>query len=543
MSHRLTALRILLTAAALAACGDDGGSTTIDGRTVDGAIDGASSDAATDAPDTDAAATDAAATDAATDAAATDAATDATTDAATPIDASTDAAPDAMTDAMTPLPGDICTSAELITLPGGVGTTTVNATTLGYTNNYLPGVCVQVNSPGADRVHVISVPAGNRLLATVTPTAGTFDPSIFLIGGPAASCDAVPMVCLAGSDGGGDGAPDVVAYNNSGGGAVDVFIIIDGFRAIGNAYSLAVTVGPIPAIPPGDTCQLAELVTLTAGMATVVATTATAAAYTNNYAPANACTGFAEPGNDRVHIVNVAGGQRLTATVTPTSGTFDVSVYIIGTPATTCDLDPVTCLAGSDQNDIGAAETTIYDNASLGAVDVFVVVDSFNSGGDGYMLAVTVAPPPAGESCSDPERITLTGGTATVNATTVGYLDSHDPSNYPPASGCTNYYTDGPDRLHVVSVPALQTLTVVLTPAANYDAAVYLIAPPAASCSAVPVVCLDGEDLLGQGGNETVTYTNPGNAAVDVFVGIDGDGLPAAGSPSGTYSLAVTTAP
>jgi hypothetical protein len=69
----------------------------------------------------------------------------------------------------------------------------------------------------------------------------------------------------------------------------------------------------------------------------------------------------------------------------------------------------------------------------------------------------------------------------------------------------------------------MRTLTVTMTPAADYDAGVYLIAGPPANCAATPVVCLAGDDSNLDGDAETVTYTNSSNAAVDVFLGVDGD--------------------
>ncbi len=147
-------------------------------------------------------------------------------------------------DAPTAVAGDLCSSAEPITLTGG--TATVTATTAApFTHNYQPGVCAKTNSGGNDRVHSITVPAGQRLTATVDPTATTFDPGIFVIAGPAASCDAMPIVCLASNDTGGDGANDAITYDNTTNAAVDVFIMIDGFRPDGDAYTLIVTVAPI----------------------------------------------------------------------------------------------------------------------------------------------------------------------------------------------------------------------------------------------------------------------------------------------------------
>ena len=56
---------------------------------------------------------------------------------------------------------------------------------------------------------------------------------------------------------------------------VDVDIVDSYDPTEQGTYSLAVQVGAIPAATPGDTCQAAEMVMLTAGMATVAGTTTT----------------------------------------------------------------------------------------------------------------------------------------------------------------------------------------------------------------------------------------------------------------------------
>jgi hypothetical protein len=452
----------------------------------------------------------------------------------TPVDAGPDAAP---------LVGDLCSSAETITLTGGVGMTTITATTAAYMGNYDPGACTDTSEDGPDRAYVVNVAAGNRIIATVTPTSDTFDPGIFLIGGPASSCDAATITCLAANDAGLDGDADTAIYRNTGTTAVDVYILVDGYAATGNAFTLDVNVGPIPPPPTGDTCALAESVTLVNNMATVLGTTSTLTGYNNDYAPDDTgnCTGYAEPGNDRVHQVTVPAGQRLTATVTPTSTTFDAAVYFVATPAATCTVSPLVCAGGRDEAFGGDPETAHYSNNTGAPSDVFVIIDSYNAGaGDGYMLGLTVAPPPPGESCMDAEAIDVSSGAATVTGTTVGYTNDHDPTDYPNGS-CTNYYTNGPDRLYKLAIPAQRTITVTVTPETAYDAGIYLIAGPPANCAATPATCLAGDDTNAAGEADTITYANTGNAPIDVFLGVDGSGTTS--TPEGTYTLAITIAP
>jgi len=193
-------LFLAVSALAVACGGDDDGGTPIDSRPIDapaidsGDVDGPNIDAPIDAP---------------------------------------------------PALGEACGNPEPVTLVAGLAT--ITGTTLGGSNEHTPGDCQQVNSMGPDDVYAINIPAGNTLNATVDPTSATYDPGIFLIAAPAANCDAEPAVCLASNDAGGDGANDAITFANPAGGqAVDAFIIIDGFRPDGDAYTLTISVLPTP---------------------------------------------------------------------------------------------------------------------------------------------------------------------------------------------------------------------------------------------------------------------------------------------------------
>lgn len=154
-----------------------------------------------------------------------------------PIDAP--APPDAADDPdATPIPtGESCSDPEPVVFVNNVAV--IQGTTLDFANDHMTGDCASVDSGGPDRVYRITIPTNHRLTATVTPIAGTFDPGIFLLAAPAATCAVVPTVCLAFADQGGDGMTDTLQHINPIGGAnVDVFLIVDTFRPAGNAYTL-----------------------------------------------------------------------------------------------------------------------------------------------------------------------------------------------------------------------------------------------------------------------------------------------------------------
>ena len=274
--------------------------------------------------------------------------------------------------------GDYCgNSAAPITVSG----TTSAQTTVGYTNDYGFGTGCTGTS-GADRAHAVTVPAGQHLTATVHPTS-SWDPSINLVAGPAASCELLPRTCLVGSDSGGTMADDTIGYTNSTASAQTLFIIIDSFSsAQTGTYDLIVT---IAAPPVGDICSTA--VVITAGTLTAETTTG----YSNDYAPASGatgCTGFSNNGLDKVYSISIAAGKTLTATLTPTNGT-DPSIYLLANVAA-CIPAPLSCLAGTDVGGSGTAEVLTYTNGTAAAVSVLLVVDSFSTSPMIYNLVTSI---------------------------------------------------------------------------------------------------------------------------------------------------------
>jgi hypothetical protein len=116
----------------------------------------------------------------------------------------------------------------------------------GFFNDYEPpDTCVDgLLDDGNDHVYVVTVDTGATLTATVTPTGG-FDASIYLVAGPAAACDADPIVCLDGHDEATSDGAETATYTNSTGAGVDVMIVVDSWDSdVEGAYSLQVTVAP-----------------------------------------------------------------------------------------------------------------------------------------------------------------------------------------------------------------------------------------------------------------------------------------------------------
>jgi hypothetical protein len=172
-----------------------------------------------------------------------------------------------------------------------------------------------------------------------------------------------------------------------------------------------------------------------------------------------------------------------------------------------------------------------YTNPSGNPVDVFIVVDGYRVSEEGtFDLDVYTGALP-GDTCQNRETVTLTSGAATIEASTnavLGYAN-----DYEPPTACTGYDEIGPDRVHVVSVPAGQTLTATATPRPGFDLGLYFIEGAASACDASPITCLAGIDANNAGEAETVTHTNSSGAAQTVMVVVDSFDL----AEWGPYSL------
>ncbi len=428
----------------------------------------------------------------------------------------------------TPPVGDLCQTATTL----GAGSHP-NQTTVGFGNDYFGGDTLDNCSEadlGLDRVYAISVPANNRLTATVTPTSGgNFDPSLELIAAPATMCDASPRVCLAGDDSGGTVDANTVTYVNNGATAAPVLLVIDSFRSsdTGGVFTLDIRFDPPMA---GDRCQGAEALSGTQTGQTTVD-------YQNNYGYVGNDTCFESPGPDRVYAVTIPVGQRLTTTVTPAAG-FDPTINVLSQPAGMCDVAAPVCLASLDSEATGAAEVLVLGNGRTTPHDVFVSVDSYTAAGNGsgtFELASALTAMPAGDAC--PSAPLITPGML-MSQTTIGYS-----GEYHVASPTCDFYdsTDGLDRVYQIAVGDGQTLSATVMPVAGADLGIFLVAGPATACDDTQALaCLAGNDLGGNGMPDNVTYLNNTGATRNVFILIDNYQVADTG---GDFSLVTTLSP
>lgn len=124
---------------------------------------------------------------------------------------------------------DLCVNA----LPLGEGTEIAGTLAIaGVDNDYTIAPCIDGeqpwHSPGPDIAYKLEIPAGSTLEVTINPDE-ELDPAIFLVPASGPSCDR--NTCLAGADGGYQGASETLSYTNETGAAQSVYLIVDSFTA------------------------------------------------------------------------------------------------------------------------------------------------------------------------------------------------------------------------------------------------------------------------------------------------------------------------
>ncbi|MBL9039433.1 MAG: hypothetical protein JNG84_13020 [Archangium sp.] len=143
-------------------------------------------------------------------------------------------------------------------------------------------------------------------------------------------------------------------------------------------------------------------------------------------------------------------------------------------------------------------------------------------------------------TCTMPEQLTP----GSISSTTAGASSTYD---FPDVLPCREVVTPGaPDKVYKITVAANSRLSVSVD--ATWDATLNVVAAPASNCGGAlqsdggptPPVCVAGADSNGSG-VESTFYDNTTNAAVDLFILIDGFDV----GESGAFTLttAVTLIP
>ncbi len=442
-----------------------------------------------------------------------------------------------------PPSGDTCASATTQVGPG----TYPGQTLIDYQSDYGTGTgCVSASGP--DRLYLVRVPNGERVTATVTPDAldgGTnWNPSINFME-PTVGCVATNRVCLAGKDSASTGAAETHFWTNNTGTDKDVYVVVETSTttapAVGvtRGFTLDLAIAPPPPPPPGDLCSNAQVLTTGTPLPDQ-----SLIGYANDYGSGTLCSGTA--GVDRVYKISVPAGERLTATVTPTTpdggSNWDPSINLMN--LTQCSATTRTCLAGSDSGYSGQPDTAVWTNNTSAAVDIYVVVETYSSSDPAagatrsFTISATtapVAPAPPEDICGD--STTAYSSTTTLTGQSLASF-ANDYSGSANGFSCDFY--SGPDRMIRVQIPAGKTLTATVTPDSSWDPTIGIILGNAAVCTG-SITCADSADTGITGDPETATYTNATSATVDAFVLIES--YTTGASATYGYDLSLTFTP
>ena len=173
----------------------------------------------------------------------------------------------------------------------------------------------------------------------------------------------------------------MVRYYNDTGASLDLFAVLDSSAAlpIDTTFSLDVSAQALTKIACADTCAGTSGVTSLMPGTHIV----------DNIAAANdldltsaGCTGWPTAGADAMHPVTIPAGETLDVELIAFSG--DPALYLLAD----CT-DGATCVVGSD-NETEAHESLSYTNTGSGAVNLYLVIDSWEGPGRIGKLTVSI---------------------------------------------------------------------------------------------------------------------------------------------------------
>jgi cysteine-rich repeat protein len=283
----------------------------------------------------------------------------------------------------------------------------------------------------------------------------------------------------------------------------------------------------------------------------------------DQYLGACSTSGKTAEGNDLVFAVQVAAGEILDVTLTP-SATEDAVLLL-----TSACGDPVaTCVDVGDAGFTGEPETLTYVNQTSAAQTMYLVADNFDpSSGGKLTLEVKLHKPvcgdgvvDAGEACDDGNTTNGDGCTACVvdagyrcagapstcalipqgdtcataipvsaSGTFTGNYDNCANDYEPQGPDCAGYVEAGPDVVYAVTLGAGQELIATLTPGASQDVALYAVT----DCADVTNSCVAGADSGSSGDPESFKYV--ATTAETLYLMVDAHST----TVSGAYSLDV----
>lgn len=374
---------------------------------------------------------------------------------------------------------------------------------------------------GRDLAYSITVPAGQELLALVTPISA-WNPAVAIVG----DCHDVGPTCLAAADERGDGDSELAQWLNESSDQVSVRIVVDSRdRRSWGTFTIRATVRVPPPPPPGEVCSTAIPLT----PQTTLDGQDTSGArndYDAGSGTSAACAPIADyglEGKDLAYSITVPAGETLDITVTP-AGPWDPGVVIV----TDCAAPGPTCLAGKDTGFDADPETASYKNNGGAPMQLFVIVDSYSRQSFGaFSIHAALTRPviaPVGDRCATSRP--LVPGESVTEDTSAGAHDYDINANT--SAACTPELFGayiGKDATYSITVPARRRLRVVVDPVDAWDPAVAIVD----TCALPGPSCLAAGDVGFSGEAETVLYSNRAPDDRPVFIHVDSFAVSSAG--------------
>jgi hypothetical protein len=372
---------------------------------------------------------------------------------------------------------------------------------------------------GPERVYQITVPAGQRLSATVTPVMAMagglqYDPGIYLVRGPANACPTMSRGdCLAVAD---DpmslAASETVTYTNTSNAAETIFIVIDSFWDMANPQDGVDAVGnftlstSLSSLQPGDAC--ANALPLTIGMATNASTNG----FGNDVSDPDAVCLDSGSTGDRVFTALVPAGAQLQVALT-VSGSGSAFAALYSTLAT--------CTGGRGCSSVAFVAATqtangIWNNRSTMPQTVYIVVESSAAM---TTLTATLGAPTGNDVCASPVALVPN---VSVSDTTVGAAN-----DYVSPEDNTACFTNsiGPDKVYSLSVAPGHKASIVVVPTLDggFNPGIHLVAS-ALLCEGSPLICEAGANDAPANQAETLRYFNTSNQPRSLLAIVDSRG-------------------
>lgn len=413
-----------------------------------------------------------------------------------------DGAFELVTTSAPPPPGDTCARA----IPLAAETTLTAQSLSGFENDFEGGSrCASFFSPGPDAFFSVTIPVGKVLTVRVTPEAALDTVPSLLRG----DCSPAPA-CLTGSPFNGLGLPDEVTWTNRTSAPLPLVLVVDSRSGAGRFDVATALSDPAPL----DFCAIASRPSLPFAGTTTGAT--------DDYQEGQRCSLSRAP---EVSVrLALPPGQRTSVRVTSQGdGGVSPTVSLIPAPSDTCEATPLVCLSS------GTSVASTF-NPDPTPREVFALVELAAPGP--FLLEAATSAALADELCSS----TVTALSVPTSQAFAGTLAGFG-LDYACVGGAK-----GPDRTFSLAAPALERLSITVTPppadGGSFDPVLSLLEGPAAVCDSLSQRCLADVDEGGLGRPETLVLNNV--AARPLFLAV---GAYEASPVASAFTVVVGAAP